>query len=112
MNNTIIVQNRNNNNKKAIPKLNKGIIDISCIMVKSFNEIVQKITDTLNNYKISFIQINTYKFHCSKNGIVFEIKIYKIDFQKKSFLYYLAFSNKCGDFRGKLLCNAIKNCLI
>ena len=112
MNNTIIVQNHNNNNKKTIPKLNKGIIDISCIMAKSFNEIVQKITDTLNNYKISFIQINTYKFHCSKNGIVFEIKIYKIDFQKKSFLYYLAFSNKCGDFRGKLLCNAIKNCLI
>ena len=81
-------------------------------MAKSFNEIVQRITDILTNNKISFIQINTYKFNFSNNGIVFEIKIYKIDFQKKNFLYYLAFSNKCGDFRGKLLCNAIKNCLI
>jgi len=112
VNNTSIVRNNNNINNKTIPKLNKGIIDISCIMAKSFNEIVQRITDILTNNKISFIQINTYKFHCSKNGIVFEIKIYKIDFQKKNFLYYLAFSNKCGDFRGKLLCNAIKNCLI
>ena len=43
-----------------------------------------------------------YKFHCSKNGIIFEIQIFKIpniDFEN---LYYLSFKNKSGNIRSKL----------
>ena len=113
INNSITINyNENNNyNNNKVPNLYKGIIDISCIITISLKDIIQKIIDVLNYNKILFAQINLYKFHCSKNGNVFEIRIFQIEFKKNNPLYYLAFYNKSSNFKGKLISNVIKNCI-
>ena len=112
INNFITINyNENNYNNNKVPNLYKGIIDISCIITISLKDIIQKIIAVLNYNKILFAQINLYKFHCSKNGNVFEIRIFQIEFKKNNPLYYLAFYNKSSNFKGKLISNVIKNCI-
>ena len=101
-----------NNHKKENNNLNinnikynknfSGVIDLSCLIAKPLNKIIECLIEKLNLNKISFLKINMYKFHCSKNGIIFEIQIFKIpniDFEN---LYYLSFKNKSGNIRSKL----------
>ena len=106
------VNKNNNKNKKENNNLNihnikynknfSGVIDLSCLITKPLNKIIECLIEKLNLNKISFLKINMYKFHCSKNGIIFEIQIFKIPNIDCENLYYLSFKNKSGNIRSKL----------
>ena len=87
------------------PEIYNGIIDINFICTKSLNHIIKNIINNLNFYKIFYCKINTFKFHCSKNGNVFVIKIYQLNQYP---FYYLCFKIKQGEVKLNLS-NLIKN---
>ena len=100
--NTNININNNNLNTKNNKNHFSGVIDLSCIIAKPLNKIIECLIEKLNLNKISFLKVNMYKFHCSKNGIVFEIQINKMPNSNFENLYYFSFKNKSGNLRSKL----------
>ena len=87
------------------PEIYNGIIDINFICTKSLNHIIKNIMNNLNFYKIFYCKITPFKFHCSKNGNVFVIKIYQLNQYP---FYYLCFKIKQGEVKLNLS-NLIKN---
>ena len=65
---------------------------ITCIIESNIKELWEKVISFFKNNKISFVKIGAFKFHCSKNGSVFNVEICVIDNNKN--LYYLAVKSK------------------
>ena len=91
--------------EEQLPEIYNGIIDINFICTKSLNHIINNIIKNLNFYKIFYCKITPFKFHCSKNGNVFVIKIYQMN---QFPFYYLCFKIKQGEVKLNLS-NLIKN---
>ena len=78
--------------QKESPRQIKGPLDITCIIESNIKELWEKVISFFKNNKISFVKIGAFKFHCSKNGSVFNVEICVIDNNKN--LYYLAVKSK------------------
>lgn len=72
-----------------------GPVDLSCIINIEISKIVERIIEILNKKKILYVQTNPYKFRCSKNGLSFDIEIYKLEDMYE--FYYFKFKISQGD---------------
>ena len=79
--------------------LYEGPIDIECISTNnsSFDDCVKFLISKLKKSEITFIQTRQNKFRCTKNGLSFDIEIYKINTcLKGDILYYYKMKSTQG----------------
>jgi 5'-AMP-activated protein kinase, catalytic alpha subunit len=76
-------------------KTYSGPVDLSCIINLDITKIVEKTIEILNKKKIVYVQTNPYKFRCSKNGLSYDIEIFKLEEMYE--FYYLKFKISQGD---------------
>ena len=78
-------------------KTHYGPTDFSCIINNcEISRIIEKTNEVLVKRKIVFIQTTPYRFRCSKNGISFDIEIYKLEDLDLN-CYYFKYRLKQGD---------------
>lgn len=79
-NNILTTSNvKDNLNKKEIKIYDKSVIDFKCIFCVNIDEVIKKVTNVLNKKNVFFTRVTPYKFHCSKNGIVFDVEVFKLN---------------------------------
>jgi serine/threonine protein kinase len=72
----------------------EGPIDLSCIYDYDIDYLLLRVVDVLHHKKVVYIKTNPYKFRCSKNGISFDIEVFKLDFIE---CYYIRLRYTQGD---------------
>ena len=81
--NRIISEINTNNNinidSYKIESYDIGVFDLSCLTIKSFDKIKEKINTVFKTKKINFNNIKNNKYICSKLGKFFEIDIYSFN---------------------------------
>lgn len=70
---------KDNFNKKEIKIYDKSVIDFKCIFFVNIEEIIKKVMNVLTKKNVFFTRVTPYKFHCSKNGIVFDVEVFKLN---------------------------------
>ena len=68
------------NSLKITEKFNKmneytGLVDLSCITMKTCKEVIEKIKSILNNIRIEYYNTDSFIFRCQKNELKFEVEI-------------------------------------
>jgi 5'-AMP-activated protein kinase catalytic alpha subunit len=81
-------------------KIHSGPVDISSLVYSSLSVIIERINQVLNRKKIVFIRTNPYKFRCSKNGMSFDIEVFKLEnFEEFFYLKFRIFQGEDSDFK-------------
>ena len=71
--------------KKSLEIINNDmyVLDLSCLKFSIYEDLIDKICNTLKKNKIKYNIINSNKIHCSgRNGLFFNIEIYNINSKK------------------------------
>jgi hypothetical protein len=77
-------------------KIFSGPVDFNCMSNLSPIEILEKVSEFLMKKKISYVQTNPYKLRCSKNGISFDVEVFKLE---DSEMHYIKFKlNQGGEY--------------
>ena len=79
--------------------LYEGPIDIQCISKEnsSFDDSVKYLVTKLKKGEVSYIQTRQNKFRCTKNGVSFDIEIFRINTcNKGDILYYYKMKSTQG----------------
>jgi hypothetical protein len=75
----------------------KGSIDLSSILSANIYELYYSLIDIIKTNKLSYVQINPFKFKCSKHGYNFDIEILKLEINNT---YFIKFKSRAGDITG------------
>ena len=66
------VEKENESEKEEVMRSYSGTVDLNCIIFNKNNlNILEKLIDTINKQKLSYVQTGRYKLRCSKNDINF-----------------------------------------
>jgi hypothetical protein len=74
-----------------------GFVDLSSLIVADIYVIYYRLVDTIRKNKLSYIQINPFKFKCTKHGYNFDIEILKLEISNS---YFIKFKSRAGDILG------------
>jgi len=77
-------------------KIYSGPVDFNCMSNLNPIEILEKVSEFLMKKKISYVQTNPYKLRCSKNGISFDVEVFRLE---DSNMNYIKFKlNQGGEY--------------